>query len=578
MKIGNWPGRLLILFSSIVLLILLASLPVIAAAEETTHHRLGLIWSDDIKNLLTNHNNEINQVNLSAAALPSSADWSLNMPPVGDQGNQGSCVAWSMGYAQRTYLYQVKTNWGVETADHQFSPAYIYNQINGGVDQGSSPYDAVRLLKSQGCATLADMPYNARDYTTQPSASQIANAANYKIRDWQYLNNDTSTIKNALVSGPVWAGTAVYWTSGWQSSGDISLAQVSAGMSSAGGHGICLVGYDDNHITADGSGAYKFINSWGSGWGHSGYGWISYQYLQKYGSGAMVLYELASPASLNITAPAAGTTYSNGENLPISWTATGLDKVDIFLISLQPGIKIAVGVSANAGSYSWTIPSNIASGSYKIQINGQGTSVYTTSEWFKFQAPSAPAINITAPAADAAYSNGENLPISWTATGLDKVDIFLISLQPGIKIAAGVSANAGTCSWNIPANIASGSYKIQINGQGTSVYTTSEWFKIQAPSAPAINITAPAAGTTYLNGENLPISWTTTGLDKVDIFLISLQPGIKIAVGVSANACAYSWTIPANIASGSYKIQINGQGTSVYTTSEWFKIQAAASN
>jgi len=33
-----------------------------------------------------------------------------------------------------------------------------------------------------------------------------------------------------------------------------------------GGHAITLVGYDDSLLTSDGYGAFKFVNSWGTGW------------------------------------------------------------------------------------------------------------------------------------------------------------------------------------------------------------------------------------------------------------------------------------------------------------------------
>lgn len=573
MRIGSLPGKLFVLINCLVLLMFLSSWPAVAAVDANRHHPLGLKWSDDIKTLMANHKSKITRDNFNAAALPSSTDWTLNMPPVGDQGNQGSCVAWSMGYALRTYLYQVKTHWGVATADHQFSPAYIYNQINNGVDQGSSPYDAARLLESQGCATLAVMPYNDDDYKTQPNAAQRANAANYKIADWDYLANDNTTIKSALTSGPVWEGITVYWTSGWSSSGDISLAQVSPSMSAAGGHGICLVGYDDNHATADGKGAFKFINSWGKGWGQGGYGWISYQYLQKYGKGAVVLYEASSPASLDISSPAAGAKYTIGQALPINWTAVGIDKVDIYLISLKPGITVATSVAASAGTYAWTVPGSIAPGSYKIQINGQGTGVYAVSEWFDIQSPSAPTLSVTAPTAGFSAQAGQNLPINWTAAGLDKVDIYLISLKPGIAVAAGVPASAGSCTWTIPPTTEAGLYKIQINGQGTGIYALSEWFTIEASSGPSINILAPSDGSNFARGQNLPINWTATGLDRVDVYLISLQPGITIATGIAAGAGSCSWIIPSDITPGSYQVQINGQGTGVYTTTGWFNIQ-----
>lgn len=574
MKSGSLPGRILTLFISLVLLILLASPPVAALDEGGTQHPLGLKWSDDIESLMAAHQPKLARESFSAAAVPASADWTLNMPPVGDQGSQGSCVAWSMGYALRTYLYQVKTSWGVKTADHQFSPAYIYNQINGGADQGLSPYDAAQLLESQGCATLAVMPYNDSDYKTQPNAAQRANAANYQIADWEYLDNNTTAIKSALASGPVWSGLTVYWTSGWQSSGEISLSQVSSGMSAAGGHGICLVGYDDNRATADGSGAFKFINSWGKGWGQSGYGWISYQYLQKYGKGAVVLYESASPTGLNISSPAAGAAYTAGQTVPIKWTASGIDKVDIYLISLKPGVKVAAGVTASSGSYSWTIPGNLEPGAYKIQINGVGTGSTAVSEWFNISAASSAAVNVTGPPAGANIAVGQNLPISWSATGLEKVDIYLIGLKPGVSVAAGVPASAGAYSWTIPAGIEPGSYKIQINGSGTGTYGLSDWFTIQAVSGPAIGVTAPLGSTRIAAGQNLPISWTATGLEKVDIYLISLKPGLAVAAGLSASAGAYNWSIPAGTEPGLYKIQINGSGTGVYAVSDWFAIEA----
>jgi hypothetical protein len=35
--------------------------------------------------------------------LPQAVDLSKYMPPVGDQGNQGSCVGWATAYAARAY-------------------------------------------------------------------------------------------------------------------------------------------------------------------------------------------------------------------------------------------------------------------------------------------------------------------------------------------------------------------------------------------------------------------------------------------------------------------------------------------
>jgi C1A family cysteine protease len=67
-------------------------------------------------------------------------------------------------------------------------------------------------------------------------------------------------------------------TNGWFL-GDISTPDIiSFGMYE---HYVCIVGYDDQRQTADGPGAFKFINSWGTAWGHDGYGWMSYEYANQ---------------------------------------------------------------------------------------------------------------------------------------------------------------------------------------------------------------------------------------------------------------------------------------------------------
>jgi C1A family cysteine protease len=43
---------------------------------------------------------------------------------------------------------------------------------------------------------------------------------------------------------------------------------------------ICIVGYDNARRR------FKFLNSWGRHWGVRGYGYLSYDYVQHYGSDA----------------------------------------------------------------------------------------------------------------------------------------------------------------------------------------------------------------------------------------------------------------------------------------------------
>jgi C1A family cysteine protease len=61
-----------------------------------------------------------------------------------------------------------------------------------------------------------------------------------------------------------------------------------AGEKIVGGHAIVAVGYDDsmkiknaNPGAVETTGALLIRNSWGTGWGSSGYGWLPYEYVLK---------------------------------------------------------------------------------------------------------------------------------------------------------------------------------------------------------------------------------------------------------------------------------------------------------
>jgi len=60
------------------------------------------------------------------------------------------------------------------------------------------------------------------------------------------------------------------------------------GESIAGGHAVVVVGYDDtkkiqntNPGGVEATGAFLIRNSWGTGWGQAGYGWLPYEYVRQ---------------------------------------------------------------------------------------------------------------------------------------------------------------------------------------------------------------------------------------------------------------------------------------------------------
>ncbi len=217
-----------------------------------------------------------------APELAADVDLSAYFPQPGDQGMIGSCTAWTVAYAAKSFQENIERGWGANSEDHQFSPSYIYNQINGGVDQGSALEDAIALVIDKGNATLATMPYT-ENYTQQPSQAAHNEAIQYKALSFSRINiNDLEAVKSVLQSGnAVLIGMEIYENFMDYSGGVYS--EVSGIF--MGGHAMSIIGYDDA------KGAFKLINSWSTYWGEGGYGWISYDIFQQYVVTCLVMYD-----------------------------------------------------------------------------------------------------------------------------------------------------------------------------------------------------------------------------------------------------------------------------------------------
>lgn len=247
------------------------------------------------------------QLPIRLKSLPTSIDYSNRMPTVRNQGTQGSCVGWAVGYYCRTYEKSLDFYWDVN--GNAFSPSWIYNQINNGVDRGARISDAMNLVVNKGCDLLKDFPYDEFNFTRQPDAASFNRASSYKCASWQFLQNDVSTLKQILALGHVFVvGLKIYPDFDNLSSSNPIYDQLTG--SSRGRHALCIVGYDDTKR------AFKFINSWGiTTYGINGYGWISYDLISNANLG-LESY-VFNPNYLNATISGPGSGY-NGTTLNYS--------------------------------------------------------------------------------------------------------------------------------------------------------------------------------------------------------------------------------------------------------------------
>lgn len=201
--------------------------------------------------------------------LPSAIDLSANFPTPGNQGGQGSCVGWATAYALKSFQERIEEQWDFSPAT-LFSPAWIYNQINGGQDEGAYISEALALIVDKGAATWRSMPYDEWDFLTQPGPAAIEEAKTFKGLEYRTING-LQQFKAALANKQsIVIGIKVY-DSFNQIAGSDAVYNTLSGPYQ-GGHAVTIVGYDDNRY----GGAFKVINSWGLNWGDNGFFWIPY--------------------------------------------------------------------------------------------------------------------------------------------------------------------------------------------------------------------------------------------------------------------------------------------------------------
>jgi hypothetical protein len=65
-------------------------------------------------------------------------------------------VGWATAYALKRYQEAIEIGWPLNTRADIFSPAFVYNQINRGQDQGSLISDALNLIVRDGGSDVGD--------------------------------------------------------------------------------------------------------------------------------------------------------------------------------------------------------------------------------------------------------------------------------------------------------------------------------------------------------------------------------------------------------------------------------------
>ena len=247
--------------------------------------------------------------------LSESVDLSRYFPPIGDQGQYGTCVAWATGYAMKTSLNAKQNNWSssqLASASNQTSPIDLWHLIdrnskNSGCN-GSNFEPAMDAIKKNGVASMSSVPFTGKSMKcdnvtgTGNSSNKLGEykviAYNSEMGGGKAYGMTVSNFKYWLNQGyPVLIGAELGENFMKWNSSSVITSDTKGYQGQHAYHALVVVGYSDSKQ------AFRIRNSWDTSWGDDGSIWVGYShFINQFCFGGWVAcnpsQSLASPEKL----------------------------------------------------------------------------------------------------------------------------------------------------------------------------------------------------------------------------------------------------------------------------------------
>lgn len=208
------------------------------------------------------------------------------LPPVRDQGGRGTCLAFAVTAAHEVAkaggavvsldLAEEVLYWGCKEVDGDHLPGSSFRSASvalarwGQPDEALWPYDESR--------NDTDSSFTPPAAAIDPSACHMARLRSVpvtidEVKRWLAADRP-------IALGMILTDGVIYTTDG-------QVPPPTANDIPRGDHAVLIVGFEDG--ATPGEGHFIIRNSWGPGWGDSGYGYLPYAYVVRYGKQTWII-------------------------------------------------------------------------------------------------------------------------------------------------------------------------------------------------------------------------------------------------------------------------------------------------
>jgi hypothetical protein len=222
-----------------------------------------------------------------ATVQPPMVDLLSQLPPVYDQDGIGSC---SSNACAGLFRFNIKKQ---QLADFDPSRLWLYyeaRKLRGwqDSDSGSVIADNIALAINPGLPPELDWPYIPSKFRDAPPQKSYDDAKAHEATVYARIEG-LDEMRGCLAAGfPFEFGITLY--EGFESPQTWQTGEVPEPSGAViGGHAMLCVGYDDS------TRRFRIRNSWGSGWGQSGNGTISYDYMLNLGFDLWTIRQVTGP-------------------------------------------------------------------------------------------------------------------------------------------------------------------------------------------------------------------------------------------------------------------------------------------